>query len=113
MACVDQLFTGDSGTSLKFKMAECAGNVQIAMDLTDVVDIVIRFIKPNGLTMDVPGTVYLGGPNGTPSDGIVEYITQAGDIDTAGDWKSQVKLTFPTGVFSSSINESLVVAENL
>lgn len=46
------------------------------------------------------------------SDGIILYASVADDLDVAGTWKIQAKVTLPSGVWSSSIG-SFRVYENL
>ncbi len=114
MACRDELHLGDVGTSLEFEILECIDGTATIVDITANTGIRIRFFKVKDKTiLDVIGTIYTDGPNGDGSDGIVQYITEAGDIDTLGKWQAQVTLTFPTGIFNSSIDKTIKVIENL
>lgn len=113
MACIDELHLGDEGTLLLFEMLECEDGTATIVDLTSAVSINIRFKKTDNNILDVTGSVYTGGTNGNGTDGIVQYITQAGDIDVLGKWKAQVTIVFPTGTFNSSIDKSIKVIDNL
>lgn len=113
MACIDELHLNDDGTLILIYMTECANGVSTIVDLTGVVSINIRFEKKDGSILDVIGSVYTGGDNGDATDGIVQYITQPGDIDVLGKWKMQATVEFPNGVFNSSIDNSIKVIDNL
>jgi len=113
MACVDELHLNDEGTRLLFYMTECIDGISTIVDLSGYVDINIRFKKTDNTILDVVGAIYAGGDNGNETDGIVEYITQAGDIDVLGKWQSQVTVTFLNGIFNSSVDKTLKVVDNL
>lgn len=113
MACRDELHLGDVGTSIEILINECVNGVTTIVDLSTASLINIRFRKFDGTILDVIGSVYQGGENGNGTDGIVQYITVPGDIDVLGKWSMQVKITFPTGEFNSSIDKTIKVIDNL
>lgn len=114
MACVDQLHINDVGTSLEFLMKECeADGTSSVVNITDSTARTVRFQKPDGTTFDRAGVIFTGGTNGDGTDGIVQYITVANDIDTIGRWKMQAIISFPDGsTFHSSIVQ-IKVLDNL
>lgn len=119
MACVDTLQLNDVGTSLEFSITECISGTETIVDITTVTSIDIRFDRnsdeypDSSPILDVTGVIFTGGTNGNGTDGIVQYITQSGDVSLLGKWKVQVKLTFPTGIFSSNIDKTIKVLDNL
>ena len=113
MACIDSLHLYDYGTSILFYVTECIDGVESPIDLTTATSLTIRFTKPDGTNLDVAGSIYTGGTNGDATDGIVEYITQDGDIDQTGKWKGQVTVTTPVGKYYSTIVKGITVKDNL
>lgn len=116
MACVDELHVDDEGTSLEFRINECGpdGSSSI-VDISSASSMVVRFQKPDAAktTIDKTASIYTGGTNGDGTDGIIQYITEAGFIDTKGKWKAQAIVSFTaSGPFHSSIVE-IMVEKNL
>ena len=112
MACTDQIFVGDEGTSIEFEVYECDTSVDPAV--SNIVDIStstareVIFLKPDGTT----STGHVGTFLTDGTDGIIKYITVVGDIDQAGPWKAQARITTPNGKWYSS-KVSFTVAEPL
>lgn len=77
---LSKIFVGDIGTKLKF---------DIGVDISNVISAKIYYRKPDGTTGS--WTVSLEAPT------YVYYITQNGDIDTAGTWKFQVYVELASG----------------
>lgn len=98
MSCVEIVMVGDIGTSFEFAVLESNQDcVNEIVDLTSQTNLVVRFKKPDGSVNNKTAQVFTGGTNGDATDGIVQYITQAGDIDMAGDWQAQVIVDFANG----------------
>lgn len=115
MACVDELHVGDIGTSIELEITECDSTGTSAVDITTADSLTVRFQKvaPTYTVIERIGTIYTGGTNGDGTDGIVQYITVAGDIDQVGKWKIQAIVDFPVGSkFHSSIVK-MSVKDNL
>jgi len=65
-----KIYKGDTGTLLL---------VYTGIDLSGVITCAIKVKKPDGSSV-----VWNGAPYGDPTDGIIVYITQEGDIDQSG-----------------------------
>ena len=113
MGCISSIHIGDVGTSLEFEITDCIDGSPYPVDLTSNTGIAIRFLKPDNTTLDVTGLIYTGGTNGDATDGIVQYVTQPGDINVIGKWKVQVTISFATGIFNSNIDKTIKVLDNL
>ena len=68
---------------------------------------VIRFEKPTGVSTD-----RVGNWNTDGTDGVMQYTSVDGDLDTSGKWRIQAILTTPLGQWKSEI-ETFWVSENL
>lgn len=108
MACVDQLFVGDTGTSIEFLIKECDNSdpdnpVEVLVDVQFATVMVMTFLKPDGTTLVVnnPEVKFL--TDGT--DSIIHYLTVGSDLDQTGTWKAQLRITMVTGVwYTTSIS---------
>lgn len=107
MACSNDIQLNDIGTSFEIDITDTDKDcVTLPVDLTSATNIAFKFFKVESETsIDRGGTVFTGGlPNGDATDGIVQYISIAGDLDEEGPWQGQVTITFATGdVFNSTI----------
>ena len=101
MACVDELFVGDTGTSIEFLVKECDDTVdppvEVLVDVSSATLIEITFLKPDDTTLPVVGSFLTDG-----TDSIVRYITLLNTLDIAGPWKGQAKITMPSGSWYTS-----------
>jgi len=113
MSCRDELHLDDWGTELLFPITECIDGVSSAVDITNASALEVRFKKFDGTVLPVVGTIYTGGELGDGRDGIIEYITEEGDIDVLGKWHVQATVTFITGEYNSSINKTIKVLDNI
>ena len=106
MACVDELFIGDTGTSIEFLIKECNNDdpdnpVEELVDVSSATAMIITFLKPDATTLVVAmvdGVEFL--TDGT--DSVIRYLTQSTDLDVAGTWKAQLRVTMLTGVWYTS-----------
>lgn len=116
MACLDELHVNDVGTSIELEITECnPDGTSTIVDITNATTLTMRFQKSDRAktTVDKTATIYTGGTNGDGTDGIAQYITEAGLIDIKGTWLVQAIATFSSsGPFHSSIVD-LPVAKNL
>lgn len=100
--CTDELFVGDIGTSIEFYIRECDDSdpdnpVSIPVDISTATLLEVIFLKPDQSTFTVEGELVTD-----PDDSLMRYITLAGELDLAGPWKSQAKITMPTGLWHTS-----------
>lgn len=86
MAC--EIHEDDVGTKLLVAVTDCGTVVDISTAST----VAIYIKKPDGTILSRSGTLDTDG-----TDGKMYYTTQAGDIDVAGLYKIQGKVTFPSG----------------
>ena len=105
MACVDELFIGDTGTSIEFLIKECDDSdpdnpVEVLVDVSSATTMVITFLKPDATTLVVnnPEVEFL--TDGT--DSVIRYLTIESDLDVVGTWKGQLRITMLTGVWYTS-----------
>ena len=105
MACQDELFIGDTGTSIEFLIKECENSdpdnpVEVVVDVQSATTKIITFLKGDGgsLVVNNPDVKFLN----DGSDGIIHYYTKSTDLDVEGPWKAQLRITMPTGVWYTS-----------
>lgn len=102
--CKEEVHVGDIGTALRITLTEDCTTI---LNLTGSSSITMYLLKPDASVLTVTASTV-----GSPVDGIVEYLTQAGDLDQAGTWKIQVQVQFPSGTWKSNI-EKFKVYPNL
>lgn len=102
MAC--EIHLNDIGTIFKLSIKDCQNGI---VDISSATNVMITFKKPSGSSMVKLGTLFTDG-----TDGIVQYVTIANDLDEIGSWKIQAKVNLPTGSWNSNI-ESFKVYDNL
>ena len=92
----DKVFVGDIGTAFRGTFKE-DGN---ALDISSVTTREIIFEKPNGIKVTKTAVFFTDG-----TDGILQYVSIANDIDVAGDWRLQAYIVM-TGFagFSDVVN---------
>lgn len=92
-----EIHIGDIGTIFQITIVDQNGVV----DLTNVDSKVIIFQRPdNGGGFQVQASLVTDG-----SDGLIKYVTQSGDLNQAGTWQIQGRITFGTDVFSTDIQK--------
>jgi len=77
------------------------------IDISQATEKVFYFTKPNGELLTKTATFVTNG-----EDGLLHYSTSAEDIDVAGIWKVQAKVSFGSSVYPSDIH-SFRVYKNL
>jgi len=106
MACVDELFIGDTGTSVEFLVKECDDSdpdnpVEVLVNVSTATEFQIVFIKPDKTTLVVTNPEVKFLTDG--SDSLVHYLTVEADLDQKGTWKAQLRVTMPSGKWYASI----------
>ncbi len=106
MACVDELYVGDTGTSIEFLIKECDDTdpdnpVEVLVDISAATSMQITFLKPDEtyLVVTDPDVAFL--TDGT--DSILRYLTTSSNLDGSGTWKAQAKITMPNGSWYASV----------
>jgi len=72
---------GDIGTTIKATIVDQDG---AALDVSGASTLQLLFLKPNGVLETKTATL-----TGDGTDGVIEYVTIADDLDVPGVWKSQ------------------------
>lgn len=81
-ACESPLFVGSVGVELVVQFIDCDGPIKLATEGLNVLE--IRIQNPAGATTSHVAAYVTDG-----EDGKIRYITVAGDLDVAGNWKIQ------------------------
>ena len=98
-----EIHVGDIGTILRITVYDGTDIV----DVSNVDSMTIYLQKPTGATLTKTAVYYTDG-----TDGIIQYVTESGDLDQAGTWQIQAKIDFGSDVFNTSI-EKFKVLRNL
>lgn len=85
----------DTGTAFIITLKDNNG---VVFDVSGASERKIFFRKPSGTIISKDMTLVTSG-----TDGKVRYVTGIGDIDEAGNWKMQVKITISGAVKRSNI----------
>jgi hypothetical protein len=101
MPAVEEVHIGDVGTAIILEILEDGAPLEIPADA--VKKIWVR--KPGGLAAEWDATLVTDG-----TDGKIQYITEADDLDTVGAWRVQGHVEFGGGKWSSSIGTFQVFA---
>lgn len=103
MTCVSEVHMGAINLDFIFAIQEnCA-----AVDISQATETLVYFTKPNGELLTKTATFVNDG-----QDGLLHYATESGDLDVAGIWKAQAKVTLGSSVYPSDIH-SFRVHKNL
>jgi hypothetical protein len=102
MAC--EIHLNDIGTAFRLTILDCTDSF---IDVSSALTKEIIFQKPDGTSVTKTASFYTDG-----SDGVIQYVTVADDLDTTGKWKIQAKVALTTGTWSSNI-ETFRVYSNL
>jgi len=70
--------------------------------LTGATNIQIYFKLPNLTVNTVAGTIYLQGETNSGKDGLIYYITQAGNLSIPGQYKVQISYDMNGGTIYTS-----------
>lgn len=82
----DKVFVGDIGTAFRTTIKEDGTAIDISLATTKE----IVFQPPSGVAITQTAVFFTDG-----TDGIMQYVTEAGDIDIAGNWKLQGYVVLP------------------
>jgi len=98
MACVDP-HLNDIGTIFELTIKDCG----VIVDISSNSALEVIFEKPDKTILSRVGVLSTDG-----TDGKLQYVTIAGDLDLEKTWKIQARVTLPTGTWSSEINKFVV-----
>jgi hypothetical protein len=80
----DEIHVGDVSTVFRFTVKDGASIV----DISDLDTLQVIFRKPDGTTLTKTATYVTDG-----TDGLMKYIIAEGDIDVAGMWRVQGRVS--------------------
>lgn len=89
------IHVGDVGTVFRLTIVETDGVTPIPIQTATIKNILFK--KSNGTKVTKSATFVTDG-----SDGLIQYIGLAGDIDVSGPWWMQGYIEMPSGKFYSS-----------
>lgn len=96
---------GDIGTAFILTIKDQDDNIQ---NVANASSLQIIFLKPDGATkLTKTATLHTDG-----TDGKVQYVTVAGDLDQSGTWKVQSRVVIGGADWMSSVSK-FKVASNL
>lgn len=95
-----EIHVGDIGTIFRVTIKDDG----VVVNVSSVDSKVIYLQKPDGTTLTKTASYYTDG-----TDGIIQYVTESGDLDQAGTWQIQAKIDFGTDVFSTDIQKFKVI----
>jgi hypothetical protein len=90
-----QIHKDDAGTKLLVTLTDDS----VAVDISSATGLTIYIRQPDGTVLTRSGTL-----NGGGTDGKMYYLTVAGDLNAAGHYKIQGKVTLSSGTFYTSIS---------
>lgn len=89
------IYINDYGTNFIITIYDESSGI---VDLSSATSLLFNFVKPDSTLITKTGSLYTDG-----TDGIVQYTTVSGDLDTAGNWRLQVLTTFSSSQLHSNI----------
>lgn len=105
----DEIHVGDVGTKILIELVEYDDDgEEVPVDISTATELKIYFEKSDGTTVSKTGAL-----ENTGEDGLLYYITETDDLNIAGDWRIQVKVSFPASKVWYSNVEPLRVHENI
>lgn len=84
-----EIHVGDTGVSFQFTVKD---QDSVAVDVSGATTKQLKFKKPGGTTVTQTASFVTDG-----TDGKIEYISDDGDLDEAGDWEIQVYVVLASG----------------
>jgi hypothetical protein len=95
---------GDIGTVFRLTIVD---EVEDPVNISAATTTDIRFQKPDETSVDQTASFTTDG-----TDGLIEYVVAADDLDMSGKWRIQAHIITPAGEWRSEI-ETFWVQENL
>lgn len=103
MAC-EEIHVNDIGTVFRGTVYEDC-DAQTLVDISTASVMVMYFQKPDGSVVTQTAVFSTDG-----TDGKMQYTTIASDLDQAGSWKMQGKVTLPAGDWHTDIHKFKVLS---
>jgi len=103
MPVVEEIHVGDIGTIFRVTLMDGSS----VLDVSGATTLEIIFKKPNNSNLTKTAIL-----TGDGTDGIVQYTTVIGDLDSAGKWAMQANVVLSAGSWKSNVS-TFRVHENL
>lgn len=100
---IDKIQVGDVGTAFRIRVMDDG----VLVDISSCTTKHIIFKKPSGAVVVKDADFYTDG-----TDGYMQYVSVANDLDQAGKWKIQGYVEFAT-VGWHTVQDSFLVSDNL
>lgn len=97
---MSEIHVGDVGVSFEYTITQDDG---VVLDLSDASLIQLIFYRPNIEPLIVTPFLVTDG-----TDGRIQYLSEAGDINVRGLWQVQVYVEIGSGAFYSKIEDFTV-----
>lgn len=94
----------DKGTEFRIEVLDHGGSV---LDISNQSSLSIIFKKPSGTTVTKSASLVNDG-----TDGLIQYVTEEGDLDEVGTWRIQAKVVSVNGSWHT-VFKSFKVHRNL
>ena len=105
MACIDDLHLEDIGTIIRVTVQDTNTScVAESLDISSATTKNFILKKPDGTKVTLAGVFTTDGTNGQ-----IQYVTIANDLDQVGDWKLQLHLVLSDGTWRSEIGYFRVI----
>ena len=95
----NEIHVGDVGTIFRVTIKDDATVVNVSSATTKQ----LIFSKPDGTNLVKTAEFYTTGV-----DGIIQYTTVSGDLDTEGQWRIQAYVIMPAGSWKSDVAKFVV-----
>lgn len=89
-------FVDDVGTSFRFTLQDQDCD---PVDLSTQTAMDVLFKRGDGVTFSRTAVIV----NAPGTDGVLEYLTIAGDLSQPGRWSAQARVTIASGTFHSTV----------
>lgn len=86
----------DIGTVFRVSVIDQDSN---SVDLSSLLNAYLYFGKPDGTTIQKTPYIY-----SDSASGILQYVTQSGDINMIGLWSLQAKVEFSGSIYNTAIS---------
>ena len=96
MAC--EIHQNDTGTRFQVTIPEC--NEVDTIDVSTAVNRQLIFRKPSDTLVTRTASIF---NDGSATSGVVYYDSVAGDLNEAGNYKLQAKISFASGIYHTNI----------